>query len=50
MNLSQVTHLTFTSTLSPCQNYPGGGRQLGLNHAGMSVSKSEGNGFLFGFK
>ena len=26
------------------------GGRLGLNHARMSVSKSEGNGFSFGFK
>ena len=28
----------------------GGGGLLGLNHARMCVSKSEGNGFFFGFK
>ena len=28
----------------------GGGARLGLNHARMCVSKSEGNGFFFGLK
>ena len=28
----------------------GGGGRLGLNHARMCVSKSEVNGFFFGFK
>ena len=28
----------------------GGGGRLGLNHARMRVSKSEGNRFFFGFK
>ena len=28
----------------------GGGGGLGVNHARMCVSKSEGNGFFYGFK
>ena len=29
---------------------PGGGGRLGMNHASMCVSKSEGYGSFFGFK
>ena len=47
------THGTTPGTIQ-CTSTPGGGggggQRLGLNHARMCVSKSEGNGFLFGFK
>ena len=33
-----------------CLYSPGGGGRLGMNHARMCVSKSEGYGSLFGFK